>query len=496
MDDDDRSGHMTDTHEVELKFTCVAADLAAVLAAAPAGDDDNAELISVYFDTPDLALQKAGASLRVREAQGRRVQTLKRGEGMAREEHEAAIDGLAPDPQLGPLPKLMPPGADLKPAFNVRVSRRQRRLHFEGAEIELALDQGEVVSGKSKTPICEVELELRSGPREALFSLSRVLLEAAPLYLSFDSKASRGQALAAGGTETARAAEPVELSGDETVAGAFQAVARKALAQIAANAAILRTAPSAEAVHQLRVGARRLRSAVTTFGAALKGDGLAAVKDELKWLGKACDQARNLDVFADSLSDVRPSETESLGVAALRKAVSVARRKARASVIETVGSPRFCRLMVDVTAWVETGAWRANAAAMAGVEGFADEALKHRRRKVLQRAQGMGDADDHDLHRLRIAAKKLRYAGDAFASLYRRKRAEAFEDRVKDLQTELGELNDLATAGPLVQGLGLPSLAAFAAGELLGQRLTERPRRVRRAAKALRALKHARPFWA
>src|SRR5437899_2428695 len=96
--------------EVELKFVCGPGDLAAVLAAAPPGDESEAELISVYFDTADLALQKAGASLRVRESKGRRVQTLKRGEGLTREEFEAPIDGLAPDPALGPLPKLVPDG--------------------------------------------------------------------------------------------------------------------------------------------------------------------------------------------------------------------------------------------------------------------------------------------------------------------------------------------------------------------------------------------------
>jgi len=44
--------------EIELKFTCGPADLAAVLAAAPAGDDETRELISVYFDTPDLACRR------------------------------------------------------------------------------------------------------------------------------------------------------------------------------------------------------------------------------------------------------------------------------------------------------------------------------------------------------------------------------------------------------------------------------------------------------
>ena len=189
---------MTSTREVELKFACGPDDLAAVLAAAPPGDDAAAELISVYFDTPDLALQKAGASLRVRESKGRRVQTLKRGEGLAREEHEASIEGLAPDPDLGPLPDLMPAGSSLKPAFNVRVSRRQRLVRHDGAEIELALDQGEVVGGEATAAICEVELELKSGSAEALFTLARALGASAPLYLSFDSKAARGQALVAG----------------------------------------------------------------------------------------------------------------------------------------------------------------------------------------------------------------------------------------------------------------------------------------------------------
>jgi inorganic triphosphatase YgiF len=482
--------------EVELKFTCGPDDLAAVLAAAPPGDDDTAELISVYFDTPDQALQKAGASLRVRERAGRRVQTLKRGEGMAREEHEAPIEGLAPDPGLGPLPELMPPGAALKPAFNVRVSRRQRRLRYEDAEIELALDQGEVVSGDGRAPICEVELELKAGAPDALFALARRLGEAAPLYLSFESKAARGQALFDGTAGGPVGSAEVALDSDETVAQSFQAIARKALAQIATNAALLRARSSPEAVHQLRVGARRLRSAITTFGEALGGEddqALAAVKGELKWIGRACDAARNLDVYAEDLLGNHAELSREF--VALRRAVATARRRARIGVAETVGSARFRRLMIDVTAWVETGAWRTQASACGPIRPFAAEALKTRRRKTLKRGRDLADADDEALHALRIAAKKLRYAGDALASLYSRKRAEAFAACVKDLQAELGELNDLATAGPLIAGLSLSPEAAFAAGQLLGKRLADKPARIRRAAKAFGKLADAAPFW-
>src|ERR1700748_3011154 len=126
-----RDGAETPDREIELKFACGPEDLAAVLAAAPAGDDETRERISVYFDTPDLVLQKAGASLRVREHRGQRVQTLKRGQGLVREEHEAPIEGLAADPALEPLPKLLPQGAALKPAFNIRVIRRQRTFRYK-----------------------------------------------------------------------------------------------------------------------------------------------------------------------------------------------------------------------------------------------------------------------------------------------------------------------------------------------------------------------------
>jgi CHAD domain-containing protein len=114
---------------------------------------------------------------------------------------------------------------------------------------------------------------------------------------------------------------------------------------------------------------------------------------------------------------------------------------------------------------------------------------------VTKQADALRGSDDKALHRLRIAAKKLRYAGEAFASLYGRKRSAAFTGAVKDLQTELGELNDLATAGPLIESLALPPEAAFVAGEWLGLRLAARPARLARASRAYRQVARAEPFW-
>ncbi len=482
-------------HEIELKFSCRTEDLATVLAAAPAGDDETRELISVYFDTPDLVLQKAGASLRIREHKGRRIQTLKRGRGLVREEHEAPIESLAPDPDLEPLPSMLPDGAMLKPAFNVRVSRRQRTFRYRDAEIELALDQGEVTGGDQRRPICEVELELKSGPPSALFALAHELSAAAPIYLTFDSKAARGQALVAG-VSIAERNSKVEIAADATIGQAFQAIARQALNQVAANAAALRLEAEPEVVHQLRVGVRRLRSALATFKPLLEGGAEETVAAELQWLGRACDAARNLDVFADeTLKPVELAANPPSGIDALRQAVDAARSAAWVKAAEAVSSQRFRALMIDAAAWVETGDWRLGHDAAAPLKPFARYALGRHLKKVRSKGRDAWNGDDAARHQLRIHAKKLRYAAEALTSVFGEKRAGRYLRHLKDLQESLGTLNDLATAEPMIKMLALSTDAAFLAGELVGLKTAAKPKLMAQAAKALERLEAAKPFW-
>jgi triphosphatase len=486
--------------EIELKFACGAEHLAAVLAAAPAGDDETRELISVYFDTADMVLQRAGASLRVREHKGQRIQTLKRGQGLVREEHEAPIEGLAPDPALEPLPSMLPQGASLRPAFNVRVSRRQRTFRYRDAEIEMALDQGEVSGGEQKRPICEVELELKSGSPATLFALARELSAAAPLYLAFDSKAARGQALVAGSDPEALKGGKVELAADASVGEAFQVIAWKALAQIAANAAVLRSAPLLEgpgsaAVHQLRVGVRRLRSALSTFKAVLACEGLETVKTDLKWLAGTCSRARGLDVFAEETLAPAEAGRPPPGLDRLRAALDTAREAAWTHAAEACASERFRALMIDAAAWVETGDWRSADGADKPLAPFAKAALKSLLKTLGKRGRDARDGDDTTRHHLRIEAKKLRYACEAFASLYGAKRVLRYLRHLRQLQEVLGALNDLVTAEPLIAALALPSDAAFAAGGLVGLKAAAKPRLIATASRALDRLQATDPFW-
>jgi inorganic triphosphatase YgiF len=488
--------------EIELKFHCAPQDLPAVLAAAPAGDDEVRELISVYFDTPDRALERAGVSLRVRESGGRRIQTLKRGKGLSREEHERPVEGFRPETEAAPLSEILPPdeAAELKPAFYVGVHRRQRLVRHGGAEIEIALDHGEVRAGGGKSPICEVELELKSGPASALFGLARELIQAAPLYLAFDGKASVGQALTAGSKPQARRKDDLALKKDASAAEAFMAVARNALAHIAGAAQVLREAPQPQAIHQLRVAARRLRTALATFAPVVRDGRRDWVKGELRWLAQACNDARDLDVFAEAARGACDTlEAPSPGLPELMARLDGARDHAAAEARVTAGSERFRELLLEVTAWAEVGPWTSDPARAAlravPARAFAAERLARQLKHLKHAARHFDHADAEHRHKVRIEAKKLRYAAEAFASLFHAKAVQPYVDALKALQDELGALNDAAVGERLIAGLSLDRQSAFAAGRLAGLRAAEIPRRRSQARKALHRLKQLEPFW-
>ncbi|WP_312166362.1 CHAD domain-containing protein [Phenylobacterium sp.] len=485
--------------EIELKFLCEPADLAVVLAAAPPGETQEKALVSTYYDTPQGDLRKARISLRIREGGGKRVQTLKRGDGFAREEHEQTITSQGLDLAFPALKDALPPAKRkaLSPIFTVRVTRRQRTFDFGGSSIELAVDEGEVQAGDRARRVSEVELELKGGDCGPMFDLARQLSKTAPLYLSFDGKATQGQGLIDGSDRAPRRHDKAPLARGLTAAGAFQAIARNTLAQIAANGVVLREADSVEAVHQLRVAVRRLRSAISTFNAVTDDDHAEAIKTELKWLAGACNEARDLDVFAESAAAlVDPT----LDLAALAPALEAARARAHAKACAAVASGRFRDLVLDTTAWVETGAWLTLGGKASAkrrdlpAEKFAAKALDRRRKALMKLAEDLKGADDETRHQARIAAKKLRYAAEPFAPLFDAD-SRSFIRAVKGLQEELGALNDVAVAAELIGRLRLKGAALAAARSLLAAREAAKPKSVKGAVRAMGRLAASPPFW-
>ncbi|WP_429219724.1 inorganic triphosphatase [Aeromonas veronii] len=196
--------------EIEIKFFVardIQAKLSNLLNSLEIKESSQQQLGNVYFDTPTLALRQLDMGLRIRRCDTFAEQTIKcRGQVVgglhARPEYNAPVSGDLPT--LSAFPDEIWPTLterdhiqqQLVAQFRTDFLRRHWLIAFEGAEIELAWDQGELVGSQGSTTINELELELKSGATAALFALAQRLARSGGLRLGAQSKAQRGYRLA------------------------------------------------------------------------------------------------------------------------------------------------------------------------------------------------------------------------------------------------------------------------------------------------------------
>ena len=487
--------------ETELKLHLPAGAFAA-LAEGEFRKASVQELVSIYFDTDDRRLQKARLGVRLRSTDGGGwVQTVK-GEslGLDRFEDEAEVATGALDRarlERGPIARILGDAA-LQPVFETRVRRRTKRVQARGAEIELALDEGEVVAGAARQPFRELELELKAGARSALFPEARRFVESAVAAVSLVSKAERGHTLAAGREARAVRFRPPTLQAGMNAGDAFRALAFAAVHQLQANVLSPGAENSLETVHQARVALRRLRATLSAFKAVVDDDRLSAVKAQLKQMGDVFADARSLDVFI--AETFRPFARSVPGVAALGLGLLKVQGEAHARARAAASAKDFRMGVLDLLEWISIGPWTEEALTRAKAERPIAEAaprlLEQRWKKLRRRGRALDWRDPLARHALRIEAKKMRYIAEAFTPLCGD--ASDFLAALKAFQDFAGQLNDIAVAeetAALVLGPSLTAEAAFAAGLMVGERRAGEAQLRRKARKALAALESEPPFW-
>ena len=429
------------------------------------------QLETVYFDTPDHALSRAGLALRLRRVGGRTVQTLKGGERAVagglfeRTEIECPVDGDVPDLERIPDPALRAHLAELigasglQPVFVTRFRRTRRVLRNEETEWSVDVDLGEVVAGEARAPISEIELELRDGDPARLFEFALLLHEHFDLLPGTRSKAERGYALALDEPAQPRTARTVSLAPDANAEEAWVAILSQCLEQIGANADCAFEGSDPEGVHQMRVGVRRMRAAFAAFAGLLPRETTRVFRSELRWLGSELGAARDMDVFlAEIAGPLRGVRGDDPAFKRLAEEAASLRADCYERVRQVVISPRYARLMLELGGWIASRGWRNQplSESSARLFGPTRELAAHLLERRLKRIRRLGARlrqSDEARHALRIQLKKLRYTGEFFRRLYPHRHARRFLKRAARLQDALGMLNDVAIAERILEVL-------------------------------------------
>lgn len=352
------------------------------------GKRSESDLLSTYFDTRKHKLKRRGLLLRVRQTDGKHVQTIKKTSGaqFGRGEWETEIAGPTPDLDEAdgtPLERLASKKLrrKLKPIFETSVHRITMPVRTKRSELELAIDHGRIVAAGHTSRIEEVELELKTGPARDLFRVAKALERKLAAELCLRAKADQGYDLVNGKRAQAFFAEPIELGKRMTAVEGFQVIARSALRHFSGNADAIRNLDT-EAVHQMRVGLRRLRAAISLFSKALPEAKTEEIKTELRWLTNELARARELHVFLEEkIGPVAREITPQRGGKAIAKQFADKRADALERARKAVNSPRCRALLVDVLAWIEARRGRSDVA-NSELGEFAAKLLDRRLRKA------------------------------------------------------------------------------------------------------------------
>jgi inorganic triphosphatase YgiF len=476
--------------ETELKFRVATGSLRSLagwrIPGGKMGERSDSDLVSTYFDTGKHKLRRHGLTLRVRQNGDTNIQTVKSANGaqFGRGEWEAEIKNGAPDLREVDGSPLEPLASrklrrKLKPVFKTSVHRTIVPVRTRRSEIELAIDRGRIVAGRRASPIEELELELKSGRPADLFRIARAIERRSGAELDLRSKAERGYGLVRGSEEQVVFAEPIELEAGMTASEAFRVIARATVRHFSGNADAVRNLDP-EGIHQMRVGLRRLRAAISLFANVLPHARMEAVKRELKWLTGELAPAREIDVFiSEQVEPITHDRALSRGGKAIKHEFGEKRAHAFARAKRAVNSERFRRLLVDTLEWIESKPAQPTGHVDVPIEKFASDLLHRRTRKARKQGQRLDRLSAPVRHKLRIRIKKIRYAVDFFEGLFpakrERRRLKGLSSHLKKIQDALGALNDfvahrkMALAAALQAPRANRRARALAAGVVVGR---------------------------
>jgi len=460
-------------------------DLAGVIDGIAVGPSETVRMETVYYDTPDLRLARWGVSLRHRagegwtlklsappSAPGRPAAVLERAEltfqGSARKPPQAALEVV----------RAYVRKAELVPVARLSTVRRRVRLvDATGTRVAEVVDDEVSVRDGRRVAARFREIEVEAAGQNGADGTDGIIT---PLV-------TRLRGAGAGAPDPTpkhiralgpRAVEPPEVAPEPLLPNApAKDVIRNTLAESIAvllhNDPLVRTGRDPEAVHQARVATRRLRSNLRTFGPLLDVEWTEPLRFELGWLAMSLGAVRDREVLLERLRD----RAQSLPANDQRSASSLLQLLAneidglRKQLAVDLDSQRYIDLLENLVAAAHSPATLPDAdqPASAVLPALATTPWRRLRSAVRRGAGRAGLPEtptDPELHRIRILAKRARYAAEAVAPVVG-PGAEAFARAAAKLQTILGEHQDSVTAQAWLRAAKVSGRRAFVAGELI-----------------------------
>jgi inorganic triphosphatase YgiF len=370
--------------------------------------------------------------------------------------------------------------------YTTEVTRLACLLPSSGSAVEAALDTGILRSGERQVPICELELEHRSGDIAPLFALAQLWRRHGGLWLDSRSKAVRGTTLAKGlvhGTPVKARAPALER--DMDASRLLRTVMLSTLEQVFGNASELAAGSSDEEhVHQLRVGVRRLRTVLRELAPLSEG------------LMSGWEPALS-DAFAQ-LGAIRDDHAVAAAVRPLLERAGAPKLGWRS--VNTADDPgAIVRADFFQDTLLDLLRWALSEPASATPKHVPHEArrclverLSRLHRQVTRGGEAFEQLPEAEQHQVRKRLKRLRYLAELVSTMWAHKATQRYLRRLSPAQDALGHHNDVTVAAAkFLADAQQDPLSLFAAGYLKAHEAVT----ARQAHASLAQVTRTRCFW-
>jgi inorganic triphosphatase YgiF len=453
--------------ETEIKFAVEKSRKPTVVEGMSEGTRQPSAYETIYFDTDDFDLRRHRVELCVRNRDGQVFQRIKtrqdNGNILGCQSHEIVLSD--PEPNLGHARALLAPNlrdaisrSALKPRFRTRFSRISHQFANDSCITRASFDQGCIEATGRSELISEVEFKLKGGRLDSYTQECLSFLAEVPAALLVESKAARGYRLATGELPHAVGAPHLAVPWDLPLPQAILRILRHGFQHFLDNYPAVTLAGEPEGIHQMRVAMRRLLSAIRMFGPVLRLEDTRGLFQALKTLFTQLGEVREADVFiGETLPSLAAAGLGTTLESVLRREIAAFRAAAYQRALDELTSANFARLVVQLNDWIESRnllkADRPIDALLVerAAEDFAVPRIRALHAKLLKQGAKARCGTLDDWHRTRIAAKKLRYAGEPlFQALAPKIDTDRLSKQLSRLQTSLGRLNDLQTITPFL----------------------------------------------
>ncbi|HEY3723672.1 MAG TPA: CYTH and CHAD domain-containing protein [Acidimicrobiia bacterium] len=451
------------------------------------GAVEQIEQEATYFDTPDLRLSRAGASLRYRSDDGWTVKIPRSQQGDAFERTEVSFQGergLPPAPATE-LVRVWARTAPLGVVARIRTQRTRVELCDDAGHVLGEIDDDQVTgTAMHQQPVAFHEIEVETSeaaPAKAVDRLVHRIRKAGAGSGPAMPKITR--ALGPDAQAPPDLSPPRSVRTDATVEQLVRAVITDSVLRLTEHDPAIRLDAGAEAVHQARVATRRLRSDLRTFRPVLDPSWSEPLRVELRWLGGALGKVRDADVLLGLLEAkcgaLDPASQDP--ARELLDRLAAMRERDREELLDALRSDRYATLLDRLVAATRSPRFRDHARRRraAKVVGRLIRPPWKRVRKGVRRLSD--DPEDAQLHEVRKRAKQARYALEAVSPVTGKRAARAAK-RLADLQDVLGDHQDAVVAARWLHDAAVDSEqaeTAYVAGVLAGSFHEDR-RRLRR----------------